>query len=366
MKKVCILTSVHPPFDGRIFHKECKSLVNAGYDVALIAQHDKNETIGGIKIVALPKPKNRRDRISKLTFKIFWRSFKQKSKIYHFHDPELIPIGIILKILGKKVIYDVHEDVPKQILNKEWVGSLFLRKIVAFFAHILEQFGALFFDKMVVATPDIANKFDHSKTEIIRNLPILKIIDTAGCIVQAKEKPIVIYTGGLSKIRGIKEVVQAMEYVSDSAELWLLGDWETEEFRKECEGLEGWKHTKYLGRVPLKVVYQYMKKADIGTSILYPVNNYLTSLPIKAFEYMACSLPMIMSDFPYWKEMFGGCALFANPHDPRNIAESILYLLNNPDKAHELGTKGRELIETKYSWKAESKKLIHLYEKLLA
>lgn len=366
MKKICVLTSVHSPFDDRIFHKECKSLVDAGYDVTLIAQHDKNETINDIKIVALPKPKNRIDRIFKLIFKVLCLSYKQKSKIYHFHDPELIPIGIILKILGKKVIYDVHEDVPKQIMNKEWIGNRFIRRCVAFMVNIIERFGALFFDAIVVVTPDIANKFTPSKMELIRNLPILKIIDTAKCIDQAKEKPIVIYTGGLSKIRGIKEVVQAMEYVRDRAELWLLGDWENEEFRKECEELKGWKYTKYLGRVPLNIVYQYMKKSDIGIAMLYPVNNYLTSLPIKAFEYMACALLIVMSNFSYWKEMFEGCALFADPHDPGSIAESILYLLNNPDKARELGMKGRELIETKYSWEAESKKLINLYEKLLA
>ncbi|HQU32329.1 MAG: glycosyltransferase family 4 protein [Planctomycetia bacterium] len=366
--RICHITTVHSSHDGRIFHKECKSLASAGYDVTLIAQHDKNETIESVKIIALPKHKGRFKRMLKLPLLVLIKAVKGKADVYHFHDPELIVVGLLLKFLGKKVIYDVHEDVPKQILNKTWVGSLFFRRVVAFFTHHAEQFGALFFDAIIAATPDIANKFNPSKTEIIRNLPILKIIDAdtnKNCIKQ-KEKPIVIYAGGLTKIRGIKEIIQAMEYIGDRAELWLLGDWETDEFKKECENLEGWKSTKYFGRVPLNVVYQYMKKADIGISMLYPIKNYLTSLPVKAFEYMACSLPMIMSDFPYWQEIFGECALFADPHNPRDIAERILYLLNNPEKAQELGIKGRQLIESKYSWEAESKRLIRLYEKLLA
>lgn len=363
--KVCHCTSVHSPLDGRIFHKECKSLADAGYDVTLIAQHDKNVTIDGIKIVALPKPKNRIARIFKLIFKVLWLSYKQKSKIYHFHDPELIPIGIILKILGKKVIYDVHEDVPKQIMNKEWIGSPSLRKIVAFFAYIMEQFGALFFDGIVVVTPDIAEKFDPSKTEIIRNLPILKFIDTAKCIVQAKEKPIVIYTGGLSKIRGIKEIIQAMEYVSDKAELWLLGDWENEEFRKECEELKGWKYTKYLGYIPYGNHYTFIKIANIGIVTFLPAPNHESALPNKPFEYMACSLPIVMSDFPYWKEMFEGCALFADPHNPIEVADKIIMLLDDEKLRNSLGKRGRILIESEYSWEAESKKLLDFYENIL-
>ena len=68
MPKVCILTSVHPPFDTRIFHKEAKSLVKAGYDVMLIAQHDKEETVDEIRIVPLSKPKNRYEGTTRIYY----------------------------------------------------------------------------------------------------------------------------------------------------------------------------------------------------------------------------------------------------------------------------------------------------------
>ena len=363
-KKICVLTSVHPAFDVRILYKEAKSLVKAGYKVTLIAQHNKNEVINGVKIIALPKIKNRFTRIFGLTWRVFYLGLCQRADIYHFHDPELIFIGILLKLFGKRVIYDVHEDVPKQILNKEWMGNIIIRKIAVFVMNIIEQTGASFFNRIVVATPDIARKFPKKKTVILRNFPILELIDNIKPINSKKDRSVVIYSGGFAKIRGIKEIIQAMEYINNKAELWLLGKWESEKYKKECEDLEGWKYTKYLGHKSLEEVYSCLKISKVGISILYPVENYLTSLPVKTFEYMACSLPVVMSNFPYWQEIFRDCALFVNPYDSKDITEKISYLLDNPNEAKELGKKGRKLIEEEYSWEAESKKLLEVYSNL--
>jgi len=364
MSNICILTTVHPAFDVRILYKEAKSLVKAGYKVTLIAQHNKIEVVNGVKIIALPKPKNRFIRIFSLICQTLFLALRQHADVYHFHDPELIFVGVLFKLFGKKVIYDVHEDVPKQILNKDWVGNVNVRKFVAFIVNIIEQIGALLFNRIVVATPDIARKFPKEKTVILRNFPILELIDNIKPANYKKERLIIIYAGGLTKIRGIKEIIQAMEYVEDKAELWLLGKWENEKFRKECENLKGWEYTRYLGLVSLEEIFQYMKIADIGISIFHPVKNYLTGLPVKAFEYMACSLPMIMSDFPYFQKFFRECAVFVNPFNFEDIANKILYLLDKPNGAKKMGKKGRKLIEEKYSWEAESKKLLEMYENL--
>ena len=363
--KICILTSAHSSFDERIFHKEAKTLAKAGYNVVLIAQHTREETVDGVRIVPLPEPRNRFERMTKVVWKLFRLALKEKANVYHFHDPELIPVGMILKFFGKTVIYDVHEDYAKQILTKEWVGNVYVRKFVAFITNVIEQAGAFLFDGVAAATPDIAKKFNPSKTFLLRNLPTLELIDKVQPVDCKTDKPIVMYVGGLARIRGMKEIIQAMEFVGDKAELWLLGKWESEEFKKECEGLEGWKYTKYLGLVSLSEVYEYMKGVDIGISILYPIKNYITSLPIKAFEYMACSLPMVMSNFAYWQETFGECALFVNPYDPEDIAEKVLYLLDNPDEAKKLSDEGRGLIEKKYNWEAEQGKLLDVYKKVL-
>jgi len=362
--KVCILTTVHQPFDTRIFHKEAKTLVRSGYKVTLIVPHSKNEIVDGVKIICLSRAKNRFMRIFVRTGQILFLALGQRADIYHFHDPELIFIGILLKFLGKKVIYDVHEDVPKQIMDKSWLGKNQIRKLVSFIMNIVEQIGARSFNKILVATPEVAKRFPKNKVVILRNFPVLKLIDNTIPVNYKKNKPIVIYAGGLKRVRGIKEIIQAMKYVDNKAELWLLGKWYDKKLKRECENLAGWKQVKDFGFVSLNKVYQYMKIANIGISILFPLENHLTSLPVKHYEYMTCSLPIIISNFSYWKDIFEECALFADPYNPKDIGQKILFLLENTNVMKKMGKNGRKLIIEKYNWEEEAKRLLEVYEHL--
>ena len=362
--KICILTSVHSALDVRIFHKEAKALAGAGYNVTLIAQHDRDEVVDAVTIIALPKPKNRFARMTKIAWRLLQSALKEKARVYHFHDPELIPVGIVLRLLGKKVIYDVHEDVPRQILYKEWIGSTWARKCVASIVHIIEQTGVAIFTRVVAATPDIAKKFNPSKTVLVRNLSVISLIDNVKPLEIEKQKPIIIYSGGLTRVRGIKEIIQAMEFIKDRAELWLLGRWDDEEFENECKGLEGWRYTKYFGFIPYGTHYSYLKVANIGIVNYLPLPNHLKALPNKPFEYMACALPMAMSNFADWQRIFKESALFVDPYSPEDIADRILYLLDNPDIAKQFGDRARQLVRDEYSWENESKKLLNVYEEL--
>jgi len=362
--KVCILTSVHPPFDARIFYKEAKTLVNAGYHVVLIVEHTSEEFVDGIRIVPLPQSRNRFVRMTKVIWKLFKFALKEKAKVYHFHDPEIIPVGLMLKLFGKKVIYDVHEDMPKQILYKEWIKVIFIRKLFSFFTLVIEKIVSLFFDYIIAATSDIKNRFPEKKSFLIRNFPIIGFIKNTTPNRAKRETMVLIYVGGLSKVRGIKEIIQSMEFIKERAELWLVGMWENDDYKNECERLDGWKYTKYLGFKKLDEIYILLKRSNVGLATLYPIKNYLTSFPVKAFEYMACSLPIVMSDFSYWKEIFKDCALFANPKNPEDIAKKISILLNDGNLRETLGKNGRKMVENGCSWEAESVELLTMYKRL--
>lgn len=377
--KVCLLTTAHDALDVRIFYKECKSLSEDGYRVYLIASHEKDETVDGINIVSLHLGGSRVYRFLVKGWAALWKAVKLNADVYHFHDPDLIPAGLLLKLFGKKVIYDVHEDVPKDILSKEWIGNLAIRKIVSFLFLKFLKFSSLFFDKIIAATPGISKGFSENRTTVLRNVPYYSFIDsirpeavvvtpkslTAFYEPRIKTVPSVIYAGGLTAIRGIREIIEAVGLLDGAVELWLLGWWEDHGYERECKSLCGWKHVRYFGARSLNETYAMMKQADIGIINFLPVPNSVESLPNKVFEYLTCRLPVIMSEFEYWKELFVTCAVFANPADPPNIAEKIKSLLENPALKSRLVNEGRRLIENEYSWESESKKLIELYKSLM-
>lgn len=363
--KICHITTVHDSFDDRIFYKECVSLAKTGFDVTLIAKHDGNETVNGVKICALPSKNSRSYRLLS-QFIALSKAIKVNAKVYHFHDPELMFIGLALRLIGKKVIYDVHEDIVKQVYYKKWIRYSFVRATLSKFIKYSEKFCILFFKKIVVVTDDIAVKFPSKKTVLIRNFPIVELIDKQP-INTSKVDGVtrLIYVGGLTQVRGIKEVISSLEFINQEIELLLLGPWESDEYLQECKKISSWNKVKYIGKLNLEDVYPYIKSSDIGLSLLYPAKNYITSLPVKAFEYMACEKPMIMSNFIYWEDIFEGVALFCDPMSPKEIALCIQHLIDDKRKALELGEKGRKLILEKFSWEAESYRLIEIYNQLL-
>jgi glycosyltransferase involved in cell wall biosynthesis len=361
--KVCHISTVHPLFDDRIFYKECITLAENSYSVFLVIVNNVNETIEGVNIVALNKPKNRLVRLTLTSIQAFLKVIKIKPDVVHIHDPELLWIGLLMRFFGKATIYDVHEDVSKQIFYKPWLKIFLIKSIVSSLFFLSEKLLVLSYSRVIAVTEDIEKKFPRSKTVLVRNFPRLNLISLAKPKMELKSGKTVIYVGSLTKERGIYELICSMDCLD--AELWLLGPWGSDEFCNVCMQSVGWRKTKYFGIKKLEEVYCYLKCADIGIALLYPTKNYLTSLPVKAFEYMAAGVPMVVSDFPYWRKVFSGSAIFANPYDPEDIANKILFLLENSNERERVLNSATLLIKNQYSWEAESQKLLSLYSGLI-
>ncbi|EJO5349217.1 glycosyltransferase family 4 protein [Clostridium botulinum] len=363
--KICHISTVHSTYDTRIYYKECRTLAKEGYDVSLIINGDKLETIEQVNIIPISKNGGRLYRFLKKRKIALNKAINLDADIYHFHDPELIPVGKKLKKMGKKIIYDVHEDVPKQILTKDWIKGNLLKKIISCSFNIYEKRASKNLDKVITVSEEIAQKFKHASVEVVKNYPVISNIDK----IKPKDNYdnntlTVIYAGGLTKIRGIKEIIEAVGLLDGKVKLWLMGPWETNDYKKTCEKLLGWKYVEYYGVLPQDETYSYMKSADLGIVNFWPLDNHINSLPNKAFEYMACGLPMIMSDFSYWQNVFKGCFIGVNPKNPEDIASKMEEFIKNKSLLHELGYKGRKMILNNYSWEAEKEKLISVYENL--
>lgn len=361
------ISTVHPAFDVRIFHKQCKSLAKQGFNVNLVVTHSKEEVVDDVHIIPLPTFKGRLTRILVKPFLAFSRALKTQADLFHFHDPELIPMGLLLKILGKKVIYDVHEDVPSQILDKHWIPSPFRKFISGIFREI-EDFSSRTFDGIVAATPYITNNFlKRNENAInINNYPLIEeLFDLKAAEGRKKtHEKIICYVGSITKKRGIFELIKALE--GTDIKLYLAGTTSPKSLINVLQNEKGWKNVVYFGQVDRKKICSILSKSQVGICTLYPTKSYVESLPIKLFEYMSAGLPIVASNFPYWQDLladFNG-VYFVDPLNPEEIRKALNTIFSDCQKSHSLGGSGLKAIKECYNWDIEEAKLITFYKKL--
>ena len=363
--KVCHFTSAHKCNDVRIFHKECVSLANAGFDVTLIATNCESQVLNGVKIIGVENNSTGRFyRMTKNARNVYKAALALNADIYHVHDPEQLPFALKLKRKGKKVIYDAHEDLPRQILGKYWINK-WIRSIVSGAFEIYENYVAKRVDYIIAATPFIKERFlkVNKNTLDVCNYTILK--ELVKEVVWTNKKNEICYVGGITKIRGITEVVKALEYTT--VKLNLAGEYSPLNLRDELMSLKGWQQVNEYGFIGMEQVSELFVKSKIGMVTLYPQINYLDSLPIKMFEYMLAGIPVIASDFLLWKKIIeeNNCGMCVDPLNPKAISSTIDLILSDDAKAEKMGQNGRKVVLEKYNWSVEEKKLVSIYNNIL-
>jgi glycosyltransferase involved in cell wall biosynthesis len=365
--RVCLVSTAHPASDIRVFEKEAVSLVKAGFDVYLVARSSESCTIDSVHVISNGVPKGRLGRFTVGLPRTVIRALRVHAQVYHLHDPELLLALPLLRLIGKTVVLDFHEDIPFDILGKAWLGPPWLRRVLSTAARRFLSTAVCLSNASIAATPPIAVRLGHpGKVVTLRNLVRVQEFDSA----QAAPRPddstlLAVYAGGLSRARGIDRILDATATMRHPIKLLLLGAWENPRFQDECSAKPGWASTRYVGLVSSQPANGYVKSADIGIALYCPLPNHMDTMPNKPFEYMAAGLPMVMSDFPYWRATFGECALFADPDDTNAVARCLDELAGSRDLCRRLGKAGRHLVETEYSWEQEQDKLVQLYRKLV-
>ena len=357
---------MHPVDDHRILHKECASLRDAGYDVTLIAPHDGDTEIAGIHVVGVRVPaRNRLERMVRGYEAAYRAAVEVDADLYHLHDPELLPCGVRLARAGKRVVYDAHEDVPVQLRNKEWLPRATRPVVAAGFARLEAALTARL-DAVVSPSASALERLRPRQPRVVfvANYPRLETI--APPPPWSERRRAACYVGGITRVRGARELVEAMADVD--GELYLAGAISPPDLQGELERSPGWQRVRYLGRIPHEQVGDVLASSKVGLIPLHPIPNYRDSLPVKLFEYAAAGLPVIATDVPRWREFLerhdcGVCV----PHDsPRLLAAAIRELLDDDERARAMGERGRRAVEAHYSWDSQAEALGALYDEVLS
>lgn len=368
MIKVCHLSSAHTRYDIRIYMKECCSLAGAGFAVTYIVADGKgDESKNNVSILDVGVSTGRINRMLAVTRRVLLKARSVDADIYHLHDPELIPIGLILRRSGKKVIFDAHEDFPKQLLTKPYLNK-HLAKCMSHFFSIFERWAFRKFNALVAATPSIQTSLAGLNKYVvdINNYPLPGELSSDTINWELKGN-VVCYIGAISSIRGILPLVDAMSLAKSDTTLEIAGKFSEVDIKKQVMRHRAWDKCIDHGLVDRGEVKSILERAFAGIVTFLPVPNHTDSQPNKMFEYMSAGIPVIASNFPLWRDIIDGnnCGVCVDPLDAQAIADAIDMLATNLPLAERMGKNGQRAVVESYNWKVEEVKLVSLYSKLV-
>ena len=362
----------HRPDDIRIFQKECASLSRYGHQVIYVTSNMNAKSVNvsndSVKVITVKLQRTNK----KLPFLLYCREIKRvlsslDADVYHFHEVVLLSVLLYMRKQGKHVIYDMHEDSPRDMQPSlcrrrgKVLGTLLARII-----EIYENYCIRKADYVITATPYIEKRCKRLTSTVccIANYPIINKIsnescrEVAGNIVKASQ---ICYCGSLTEDRNISMYVRMMSYINGKLLLAGLLD---DSYKRELENIESWDKVEYMGYLDRAGVNRLYRESDVGLCILKNLPNTYYSLPIKLFEYMEAGLPIVCSDFPIWRDIVEGnrCGIAVPYNDIGAAVKAVQKILKHPEIATQMGKNGRNAIATKYNWQTEEKKLFKVYE----
>ena len=363
MKKICFLTSSHPRFEPRIFQKMCLSTEDS-YDTSLVVSDSKGfEIFSKVNIYDVGKIKNKFFKMIVVPYLMLIKVNKINPNIVHFHDPELLLIAPILKLLGFKVIYDCHENYDLQIDTRQWIPNIF-KPLFKIFYLSLEKLTFPFIDKIIFPQPAMVERYKNysEKTQVISNFPEESYLKNINLNKKVNKK--VIYTGGISEERGIFNILSLVEHMPDY-EFTIAGYVEPSLLRVLKKN-KIWNRINYFEFITdSKSLQKLYSTHSFGLILFNNVGQYYMSYSLKLFEYMANGLTVIMPNFGNWKSFNETykVGLSVEVSNSLDIAQRI-NKLSEDDMLH-FRLNNNKLVNKVFNWETQKKLLLTLYKKML-
>lgn len=367
--KVVHLASHHVPFDSRVFVRECRTLAAAGHDVSLIvaADGDLDTVRDRVRVMSLPRPRSRLARMVVLPLRLMIAARATKPDLVHLHDPALLPVAVVSRLLGMRFVYDSHESLPDLVRGRTWVPAM-MRRPLARIARWCERAAVSAAEAVVAAEPIPAERFPAHKRVLVQNFPDLTEFAPSRASGLQRQRATAIYLGFSSRARGAVEMVRAIEHANArcGATLHLVGPVAEEGLFEALASEAGWKATRHTPWLDRNEVGPTLASATVGLVLTHPTAQYQTNQPVKLFEYFAAGIPVIASEGMAWStfvtDVEGG--LLVDPVDPFAIAAAICWVVEHPEQSAAMGERARAAVCDRWNWDHEASALVGLYERL--
>ncbi|MCH1547895.1 MAG: glycosyltransferase family 4 protein [Flavobacteriaceae bacterium] len=369
--KVCHIISGYYRIDARVFQRQCKSLQKDGYDVSILTNDGEPEDIiEGIVFYSCEKVYQSRIKTLLSATKQFYKKAKGiDADVYQLHSPELFSLGLKLKKLGKKVIYDAHEDLPRHIQEKEWLPKI-IRKPLSIIVEWYMNYSLSKFDFII--TPhshvllDLKNKVKN--IELIANFPIVKESHNFTLEEYLKRENIICYTGTVYSYSNQELLGRIVSNFKDLK--YNIAGYMDDNLLKKLKTMILKSKFKFHGRIPFNQLPIFYNQATIGyvlydykLNLGYKLGSYGTN---KIFEYMEEGLPFICTDYTLWKDICNNynCGIFIPPGDENKLKEALTFLITNKEQAYKMGQNGKKAVKDIFNWTSEERKYLKIFENI--
>lgn len=364
---ICQLSSGHSVGDERILHRMARTASQQGYRSAFVVPHDGKATCDGVTLVACPKTEVNGARWRRWTasFDILLWALRSDGNLFQIHDPDMLPAGLILKLFGRRIIYDVHDDYEasfKDRLRKRgWLGRWFPSLWWWFERNTVRAF-----DGVVVADRHLAKKFARYNPVILGNYPRLDF--TPAAQADNEETFNLIYVGGVTRERGLEMALKALRLLPmQNLRLHIIGAGREPDL---IEMLQADSRVVMHGRIDWTELNRHYIRSHVGLALYQPLESFYYcpgENAVKVIEYMAAGIPVLCSDFPGLRAFVedAGCGVVVQPDDPQAIAAKIRQLAEDDNMRGRMGATGRRLFESEYNWEKHEHKLADLYRRIL-
>lgn len=394
--KVCMMVDTNFVEDRRV-RKEAKTLLNAGYQVTVIAfrrwggmgsklPNKKIQMFDGVKLIYIETRLFK--RFSKIirfivnfiiqrvidTYVLTRYAIAEKADIYHSNDLDTLLEGFIAaKVNRAKLIYDCHDSftqmkVPGSIslvlYRPYWkiLERLLIRHVDGFMTVsdlFADYFSELYKIRRPVIVYNTSEIIEFKKQNLIRER--FKI---------PEDKKVLLYLGSLFPGRGAELTIDSVAYFNKNIFLVMIGPIDSDIYLKQLRDRAAKISSENIiiaPPIPPKEVYNYLMSADAGI-VFYESTCFANNgLPNKLFDYMMAGLPMIASAMSEIRRVINEtkAGIAIDNADPKELASAVSRVLSSEEDLEFYRGNARRFALEKYNWTMEAKKILELYRTVM-